>query len=275
MHIVARLASAILTLAAVGYLAVCVYLYRNQSQFLFPGAFMPLPDSVEARGAKLGLDVRRIDVADGIALFSLQYRPANGAPVVILFHGNASYPEDYRYLYGSWIAAGYGIVAPAMRGYPRSGGEPDGPMMLEDALAVYDWTASHYPGHPVYVVGQSLGTGLAVHLAAHRQVAGVVLISPFLSMQSLVASKLPYLPTGWMLRSPFRSDLDMPLIKAPVLILHGGRDTLVPMTSARSLARLGKSPVTFDLVAEASHSDGLFTPETIDRIDAALGISPL
>jgi uncharacterized protein len=255
------------------YLGVCVFLYFNQARFLFPGAFMPYPAGLAGLASRLGLEEITIAVDDGTALFALQRPPDDGKPVVILFHGNASFPGAYGFLYGDWIGAGYGIIAPAARGYPRSGGEADGEKMLADALAIYDWVAKAFPDHPIYVLGQSMGSAPAVHLAAHRPVAGAVLISPFKSMLSLVAGKFPYLPVSWLLRSPFRSDLDMPRITAPVLILHGEDDTLVPVASARELAALARTKVEFEVIQGASHGDGMFASDMVERIDRFLGIN--
>lgn len=250
------------------YLGVCLFLYFYQARFLFPGAFMPFPVELQSLGTRGGFQPVTIPTRDGEKLFALQRPPADGRPMIIIFHGNASYPESYEFLYIDWIGAGYGIIAPAARGYPRSSGKADGEGMLADALNIYDWAVKSHPGHPIYVVGQSLGTAPAVHLAAHRPVAGVVLISPFKSMLSLVQGKIPYLPISWLLTSPFRSDLDIPNIKAPILITHGEQDVLVPIASAQALAALAKTSVQFEVIRNAGHAAGLFQPDMIEEINA-------
>jgi alpha-beta hydrolase superfamily lysophospholipase len=196
----------------------------------------------------------------------LQRGPQPGKPVVITFHGNGSYPESYGFLYAGWISQGYGVVAPAARGYPRSSGAADGEMMLADGLDVYDWVVKTYPGQPVIVFGQSLGTSPALHVAAHRKVAGAVLVSPFKSMLSLVQEKIPYLPISLLLKSPFRSDLDIGAVTAPIIIFHGDRDTLVPIASAKALVALTKTAVAFEVITGAGHNDGLFSPGMVDKI---------
>jgi hypothetical protein len=250
------------------YLLACLLLYFTQERILFPGAFAQPPAELNGVASRFGLQDIMIPTADGTRLFALQSRPADRAPIVIVFHGNASYPESYSFLYAGWIAAGYGIVAPALRGYPRSGGTPDGEKMLADALDIYDWTAKTFPNHSIYLFGQSLGTAPAVHLAAHRPVAGVALVSPFKSMLSLAWSKFPYFPVPLLLRSPFRSDLDIVGVTAPILIFHGDRDTLVPITSGRELAALARHDLQFEVIRGAGHSTGLFDTDMIDRIDA-------
>jgi len=269
-YLVFRLAAAI----AIGiYLVACLVLYFSQERLLFPGAFVTLPVELDGMAARFGLQDVMIPTIDGARLFALQGQPADGKPIIILFHGNASYPESYRFLYSGWIAAGYGIVTPALRGYPRSDGTPDGEKMLADALDIYDWTVKAFPGHPIYLLGQSLGTAMAVHLAAHRPVAGVVLVSPFKSMLSLAWSKFPYVPVPLLLRSPLRSDLDIVNVTAPILAFHGDRDELVPVTSGRELAALAKHGLQFEVIRGAGHSQGLFDVDMIDRIDDFFGIN--
>lgn len=253
-------------LAVAAYLVVALLLYVNQARFLFPGAYMPLPAELDGFASSAGLETRKIKAGDGVELFLIEHAPQPGKPIVITFHGNGSYPESYSFLYAGWISRGYGVIAPAARGYPRSGGAADGELMLADALSVYDWVAKTYPGHPVVVFGQSLGTSPAIHVAAHRDVTGAVLVSPFRSMLSLVQEKIPYLPISLLLKSPFRTDLDIGAVTAPIIIFHGDRDTLVPIASAKALATLIKTDVAFEVIAGAGHNDGLFAPGMVDKI---------
>jgi uncharacterized protein len=262
-------------LAVAGYVGACVLLYIFQARFIFPGAFMPLPPGIEAESRALGLEPFLLQTPDGESLHLLHRVPGPGRPVLVVFHGNASYPEDYGFLYAGWVGDGYGIVAPVARGYPRSSGSPGGEAMLSDALAIRDWIATTYPDNPVVVFGQSLGTAPAVHMAARREVAGVILISPFTSMLALVDEKVPWIPARLLLASPFRSDLDAPDIRAPVLIFHGERDALVPIEQGRALAALIKAPVTLEAIRIAGHAEGLFGVATQEQIASFLAtISP-
>jgi uncharacterized protein len=258
MSVLLLAAKVVLGLVVAAYLASGLYLYLNQARFLFPGAYMSLPRGFEDAGRAMGLEPATINVRDGTALFAVHRAPKPGQPVIIVFHGNGSYPEDYGFLYEDWIASGHGVVAPVARGYPRSAGHADGEAMLGDALDINDWAIRTYPGHPVIVFGQSLGTAPAIHIAARRDVAGVILVSPFASMLSLVREKIPYLPIALLLKSPFRSDLEIAEVSAPILIFHGDRDTLVPIASGRELAALARREVLFETISGAGHNDGLF-----------------
>lgn len=268
MSVIYLLAKIAAGLAVTVYLAIGVLLYVNQARFLFPGAYMAFPPELDGFATAAGLETLKIRAGDGIELFLLQHAPLPSKPVVITFHGNGSYPESYSFLYDRWISSGYGLVAAAARGYPRSGGAADGEMMLADALSVHDWAKKTYPGHPIIVFGQSLGTSPAIHVAAKRMVAGVVLVSPFKSMLSLVQEKIPYLPISLLLKSPFRTDLDIGAVTAPIIIFHGDRDTLVPIASAKALVALATTDVAFEVIAGAGHNDGLFSRDMLDRIAA-------
>lgn len=266
MSVVYLLMKIAVGLAVAAYLGVGLLLYLTQARFLFPGAYMAPPPELDRIASASGLESRTITAGDGTELFLLQRGPQPGKPIVITFHGNGSYPESYSFLYAGWMSRGYGVVAPAARGYPRSSGATDGEMMLADGLDIYDWTVKTYPGHPVIVFGQSLGTSPALHVAARRAVAGVVLVSPFKSMLSLVQEKIPYLPISLLLKSPFRSDLDIAEVTAPIIIFHGDRDTLVPIASAKALVAQAKTEVTFEVIPGAGHNDGLFSAGMVDKI---------
>lgn len=251
------------------YGLVTAGLWAVQERAIYPGAYQSLPEWINLVRTK-GTDRVTIPVGDGIDLAALYRRPDLGKPTVIVFHGNAGFPEDYGFLYKSWSASGYGIVAPVYRGFPRSTGEVSGDGILRDALSVYDWTIHREPSSPVVVFGQSLGTASAVKVAANREVSGVVLVSPFKSMLDVVEGKFPLLPVKAALRSPLRSDMEMPRVTAPVIIFHGDHDELVPISSGRELASLSPTPPEFLVVEGAGHIEGLFGNAMVREINRFL-----
>ncbi|MBY3151327.1 alpha/beta hydrolase [Rhizobium laguerreae] len=242
---------------AILYAGCFAALWALQDRFIYPGVYESVPGWV---GMASPVSVQRVTVpVDKYTdLAALYRRPGPGKPTIIVFHGNAGYPEEYGFLYKAWAASGYGIVAPVYRGYPRSSGVASADAILGDALAIYDWSARRHPASPVIVFGQSLGTAPAIHVAANRAVNGTILVSPFKSMLSIVSDRLPQFPVSLALRSPLRSDLDMPRVKSPVIIFHGDRDDVVPPASGKALAALAPSAPRFVVVKNAGHIDGLF-----------------
>lgn len=239
------------------YAGVVAGLWAFQDRILYPGVTTPLPHWI-AQSMPSSVERVTIPVADGVNLAALYRRPDPGQPTVIVFHGNGGYPEDYGFLYKSWTASGYGIVAPVYRGFPRSGGTVDAAGILGDALSVYDWTVRREPSSRVIAFGQSLGSASAVKVSANRDVAGTILVSPFKSMLSVVQDKFPFLPISFTLNSQYRNDLEMPKIKTPIIVFHGEMDTLVPLSSGEALAALAPTKPRFVVVKGAGHIDGLF-----------------
>jgi hypothetical protein len=103
--------------------------------------------------------------------------------------------------------------------------------------------------------GESLGTGPAVRLAAREPVAALVLEAPFLSVLAVAQGQYPFVPVAPLLKHPFRSDLWIGSVSAPVLILHGGRDGVVPVGQGEALYALAREPKRLFLAREAGHED--------------------
>jgi hypothetical protein len=160
------------------------------------------------------------------------------APLLIYFGGNA---EEV-----SWLAstggryAGWSLLLVNYRGYGGSEGKPGEAELFADALQIYDYAARRAPGGRVALMGRSLGSGVAVYLAAQRPVAGVILVSPYDSVESVARGVYPYLPIGLLLKHRFDSLARAPGIKAPLLCLVASGDRVIPQPhSARLYAAWG------------------------------------
>ena len=175
------------------------------------------------------------------------------APLVIYFGGNA---EEV-----SWMAAtagrlpGWSLLLMNYRGYGRSEGRPGEAELFADAVLVHD----HVVRRPdverdrIVAMGRSLGSGVAVHLASNRPVAGVVLVTPFDSITAVAERHYPYLPVRWLLRHRFDSLARAPDLHAPLLGLVALRDAVIPPAHARKLAERWAGPQTWREFPEADH----------------------
>ena len=169
-----------------------------------------------------------IHAADGTRLHAWHLK---GDPLVLYFGGNA---EEV-----SWMiddaprrAPGVGWLLVDYRGYGSSDGSPSEKALVADALQWYDQFKST---QKIYVLGRSLGSGVAVQLAAERPVAGLVLVAPFDSLVSVGKRHYPFLPVEWMLKHRFDSIALAPKMKAPLLCIVASHDEIVPPEHARRL----------------------------------------
>lgn len=233
---------------AVAYAGLMAVLFFAQRALLYPGATGG-PVSANHWG-----QVADIVTSDGERLLALHSPAREGHPTVLYFHGNADRVDRFELLARSLAERGTGLLALSYRGYPGSTGTPSETGLIADGIAAYDWLVSR-SGGPVILLGQSLGSGVAVAVAAERLVAGVVLISAYDSILELARRTYSFVPVAPFLKDPFRSDLRIGGIDAPKLLIHGRLDTLVPVARGAALYDAAPEPKRMLVLDEAGHND--------------------
>lgn len=140
------------------------------------------------------------------------------------------------------------------RGYGGSTGKPTQAGLLSDASAIFDMFA---PAHKyLAVVGRSLGSGIAMHVAAHRSVSQAVLITPYDSLVAIAKKQYPMFPISLMLKDPYDSIALAEKVSAPVLILIGGKDRLIPLQHSQNLFEaLGPDTAKMVVIEQAGHNN--------------------
>ena len=238
--------------------------------------FMPQP----VRGAPhapAGWSLEKVVVTatDGTPLAGALLRPPAdpGArlPVVLYFGGNAeevtAYAPEALRQYGRRA-----VLLVNYRGYGESGGRPGEKAMVADALALHEWVARRPDVDParIAVHGRSVGTGVAVQLAAARPVRCVVLTSPYPSLAAVGRSHYPWLPVGWLLRHRFDSAAIAGGVKAPALVVYGGTDTIIAPEHSERLAAAWGGPVEKVRLEGFGHNDLDIDPRYAEAIAAFL-----
>lgn len=246
--VVGKFLITLLLVAFVGYAALVAFMYATQRLILFPGA-----TSSPAAVAEWGRPVS-IGTPDGETLHALHSAAAAGRPTLLFFPGNADRPGNYAFLAEALAARGIGLLAVSYRGYPGSTGSPSEAGLLVDGLAAFDWLTARNGGD-IVLLGQSLGSGVAVATATERPAAGVILLSAYLSVLSVAQAQYPFLPVEPLIRDPFRSDLRIDRVSQPKLFIHGRRDSVIPLASGQSLFDLAPQPKRMVIVEDAGHND--------------------
>ena len=149
------------------------------------------------------------------------------------------------------IAGGNGLVALSYRGYGGSTGRPTDAGLIADAEAAYVFAAARYPAERIALWGESLGSGVAVALAAGHMVGRIVLEGSFTSAADVGALAYRFLPVRLLMKDQFRSDLRIAKVTAPLLFLHGERDWVVPITLGERLYALANEPKRFVRFSDA------------------------
>lgn len=187
------------------------------------------------------------------------YVPAAGSTTTLLwFHGNAGNLSDrvhqLRQLHDQ---LGVNIFMIDYREYGRSGGEVNEAGTYLDAEAALAFLRGRPDpsGTRIVYYGQSLGSAVAVELARRSSPDGLILESPFLSIQEMAKVVMPYLPIGALVSTKYDSLSKIGEIHAPLLILHGDRDEVVPYDQGRRLFDAANAPKRFYTISGAHHND--------------------
>jgi fermentation-respiration switch protein FrsA (DUF1100 family) len=199
---------------------------------------------------------------DGLDLRSWYFRAARqDAPTVLFLHGNAGDIGNHMPFAKFLIEAGYGVLALEYRGYGGNPGSPDEAGLIADGRAGFAFLeAQGIPDSGIVLFGESLGTGVAVQLAAEHPVRAMVLRAPYTSIPDVAASLLPYIPARWLVRDRFDSLAKIARSKAPLFVFHGANDLLIPLALGRKLFDAASGPKTWLTVEGAGHND-VQTPE--------------
>jgi fermentation-respiration switch protein FrsA (DUF1100 family) len=241
-----------LIIVLVGYGGLVALAYIGQRSLEY------FPDRVRTPPAAAGLPEAAevfLDTADGERVIVWHVTPREEKPVLLYFHGNGGALAGRAEHLHSLTANGDGLVALSYRGYGGSSGRPTEAGLIEDARSAYAFAVQRYPSNRIVLWGESLGTGVAVALAAEKPVARMVLESPFTSITDVASNAYWLLPVRWLIKDSFRSDLRIGKVTAPVLVLHGERDNVVPIALSERLYALINAPKRFVRFPAAGHDD--------------------
>jgi hypothetical protein len=260
----------LLAVAVLGYVAIAVVVFLVQDRLLF----YPQPLLGKATAPpRWSLEAVRLQARDGTPLAGVLVKPpVERAPLVIYYGGNAEEVTAYAGL----AAETYGdraVLLLNFRGYGESGGKPGERALVADALEAFDWASQRADVDPgrIALHGRSLGTGVAVQVAAARPARCVVLTSPFDSARDIAKGIYPWLPVGLLLRHPFDSAALAPSIRQPALFLMGEADDIIPMSHSEKLAATWGGQADRVVLRGFGHNDLSITPQYAAAIRDFLG----
>lgn len=220
-----------LGVASAIYGGICLFYYLFQERFIFIG-FRKSP-RYRFRFDHPFEEIW-LDRADGARLNGVLFQAAEPRGILLYFHGHHGSVQRWGRTADRFTRLGFQVLMPDPRGYGKSMGKRSEQALIDDALAWYD-LAQRIQGTPPVVYGRSLGSGLAVPVAAKRTPQLLLLETPFANLLDVARNYLPFLPYRILLRYPFRNDRAMRGVHCPVHIFHGQRDQVVPYSSALRL----------------------------------------
>jgi fermentation-respiration switch protein FrsA (DUF1100 family) len=253
------------------YLVLCAIAYFGHR------AFMYFPDPARIPPAEAGLDgVKEIELAaaDGTSLVAWHAPAQKGKPTLLYFHGNAANAANRAPKIALMLESGFGVFYLNNRGYGGSAGKPTEAHNVADAIAAYDRLRQlGVPEGKIVAYGESLGSGQAVRLAAERKVAGIVLEAAPTSTVDVGRSVYFFLPLNLLIADQYNVERHIGAVTAPLLILHGEDDEVIPVDMGRRIYRSANGPKRIETFPRGHHND-LFDHGAFDKMrDFLLSLS--
>jgi fermentation-respiration switch protein FrsA (DUF1100 family) len=251
--VLAAVGAALLVIALGAYAAALSSLYLKQRDYLYAPR-----QQQRTQPAAAGLTAAEevvLTTADGEKVIAWHVPPQAQRPLVVFFHGNGDSLAGRAWRFRQLIADGTGLLALSYRGYAGSTGLPSEDGLLLDAAAAYNFAAARHAPERIVVWGFSLGTGPAVAIASQRPVGKLVLEAPYTSTVDVAAAMFPYVPVRLLMKDQFRSDQRISTVTAPLLLLHGERDSVIAIAFGERLYELARGPKRFVRFPDGDHDN--------------------
>lgn len=237
----------------VAYVLLVLAAWLGQRRLLYvPNATRTAPASLSLAG----VTEVELPTPDGQRLVTWRVMPGPGKPTLLYFHGNAGNLASRAHRVRRYTEAGFGLLMLSYRGYGGSTGRPSEAHNLADARQAYDLLrAQGLSPRDIVLYGESLGSGVAVQLATEQPVGAVVLDAPYTSIVDVAVRAYPFLPVRPLLADRYESSRRIGRVKAPVLVLHGVRDQVIPVEMGRAMYAAANEPKRLEIFPEGQHTD--------------------
>jgi len=220
------------------YFLIVIFLFFYQRKLLYhPGENNYLDD------ASLNHNIEKVYIPSDQKLVAWHFKKNPKFKTLLFFHGNAGKIDNRIYKLNEFSKLNINYLIFAYRGFSGNEGEPTEKGLYKDARAVKYWlNLNNIQDNEIILYGESLGTAVAVDLAKEFNFSGIILESPFTSMQKLAKIHYPYLPIKLLLKDKYKTDEKIQDINSSILIMHGKQDKIVPFFMGKKIFDLAKNP---------------------------------
>lgn len=235
------------------YFAFNALVYTKQREMMY------IPSLERVAPADVGLDQVEevaLTTASNVELISWFARPEDDRPTVLFFHGNAGAVNHRAHRFRELMAQGYGVFVLGYPGYGGNAGEPSEPGFHEASQLAYDYLrTSGIRPDDIVIYGESIGSGVAVRLAARVEAKGLVLEAPMSSAIDIAREHYPLLVAAFFLKDSYRSEDYIDRIDMPLLVIHGEKDAIIPLGLGRGLVERAVEPKKLVVIEGAGHNN--------------------
>jgi len=270
-----KLLKSLLRIILLSYVGLIGVLYFMQNDLLFPRKALDEGFALWAHQTFPHAETK-VTTLDGTLLHGwfVQRHLREKKPLILYFGGNAEEVTNFLYFYGEHFPQ-YAIATFNYRGYGLSEGKPSEKNLFQDALFLYDYLSKQSTIDPqrIYVMGRSLGTGVATYLSSQRQLKGTILISPYDSIVAVAQYHYPFMPMHILLEHPFESFKYASQIKTPALAFVGLEDDIIPALYSQRLIDQWKGEIKKVTFPSADHNSIMDEPLLWKSIEEFISVA--
>jgi len=222
------------------YFFVLVFLYFYQRNLLYH------PNENNYSKDKISVDIKKVKIltSDNIELLGWYHeKNLKDYKTLVYFHGNAGTLENRIHKINHFEDMNINFLIIAWRGFSGNNGKPTEQGLYEDGKSAINWLAKKGVDEKNLILyGESLGTGVATHLAQNKNFAGVILETPFTSMVDAAKIFYPYIPVSLLLKDKFENLKKIKNINSPIMVMHGEIDQIVPFSMGKKIYEIANEP---------------------------------
>jgi len=186
-----------------------------------------------------------------------------GLPYFVILHGNAGNIENRAHKFDFLTDQGHSVLLVSYRGYGDNPGRPTEADLISDSAVALEWLAQKTDLNEVILIGESLGSGTAIALAAQYPVKGLILDSSYSSVSDVAKTIYPWIPVAWLLKDTWDSLSRIQNVKVPIFFIHAKQDSVLPFRLAKKLFEASPGPKKhLWLEGERGHNDNFVDEST-------------
>lgn len=251
-----------------------IYLLGGVAVYFFQDRMIFHPEAVAA-DAPYSFPQKHRDVTvtlnEDYKMNVIQFTAPDSVPkgVVLYFHGNMKNIQWYANQADLFTTHNYEVWMPDYPGFGKSTGEITEQALYDYALQLYNMARAKYPPEKIIIYGRSLGSGIAAWLASKKSCRQLVLETPYYSMSSLASRYIPIYPVSTLVKYKIPAYKYLSVVNAPITIIHGTNDKVIPYSNAEKLKTVLKPADQFITVTGGGHNnlaDSLEFKEALKKI---------
>ncbi len=245
------------------YLITCLGVYLSQDYILFQRGTLPSDYEYE-------IDEAYVEVVLGPEKkhHAVHIRKTGAEGIIVYFHGNRDSLKRWIRLTRNLSKYNYDLLLVEYPEYGKSKAELSQSALEKLGGLSYEYAREHYASDKVIIYGRSMGTGLATYVAGKESCKAVILETPYYSLNELLSRYLFLLPREWLINYAFNNFENLQKTSAPIYLLHGTEDQIIPIGMATKLARQLSDKAELTIINGGRHHDLSDYQEYWDTLDA-------